>query len=468
MNKIQLFAIAIGVTFLICMLPASPVAAAPAAKKKVAIEVGSISSTSAPDYKAFIQKLSDWGFDVVKLYNNNTQTSNMTYTSLTGCDILILPLMNTNLTTENELAVTTWWATGGKSLWVAGDSDYAGPGGYGAMAAHRPNRVLENIGSHIFLEQTAIESTWNDAVVGNIGYRVAAGAYASTGDAALLTQNLPTNKSVFHGPTCIIAKNSSGNYVDPLTGTGITSNVEWVAKAVNNTKFWSHSKNATVAVMPYRVHTYLQKGEYVLMALEKFGNGNKLIVTGEHIFSTYKNMFAIPTGEDTTKIGASMTLTYNTIMYFAGYSQDRIIPLAYNFDITIIDAFNGICLVEWRVFDEWAAQNASGVVGAILYVNDTQKLIAKRTDYVTPKMTAQISFPMNLTQAIIDNTEFAVIPMDFAGNKGYFLPASTIEYVPVTVTEVETSTITKSPGFEMPLALLAFAAIVVFVSRRKD
>ncbi len=93
----------------------------------------------------------------------------------------------------------------------------------------------------------------------------------------------------FHGPTAVIGKNSTGHYVD-LEHNYLT-NVEWIAKAKNGTFL----PNTNVAeALGAQVHTNNQEGEFVLMALQTNAGAahtSKIIVSGESIASSYKNMF---------------------------------------------------------------------------------------------------------------------------------------------------------------------------------
>jgi len=463
MNNIKIFALIIGIAFFMSCLPGSTVVTQPTATQKtVAVEVGSLDYY--PDYANFVTMLGEWGFNVELLYNNNE-----TY-DLTGVDILILPMMNENLSTANEAAVVTWWETGNKAMWVAGDSDYNGAGGYGAMAAHRPNRILEAVDAHMFLEQTAIESEWNDITVGAIGYRVAGGVYATEGDALKLVSNLPTNKTIFHGPTCVIAKNSTDSYVD-FEHASVTADIAWAVKAINNTKYQSWAKNATNPVAPYRVHGFYEYNDYVLMGLEKFTNGNKLVVTGENSFSMYKFMFSIPLEKTNTAYGSTFVIVYNTLMYFAARTCDSDDPIVYDLEITIQNATLGTCLFTWKLWDGWfnATVTPSGVTGVIFKINGTLKEVLQRTDLTTDVMAKSFTIKVNITEAELNATTFDIIPIDWAGNLGTFdsdfvippPPTSTISSTPTTTEEKPT------PGFEVPTLLMGIA-VIALISRRKN
>ena len=263
------------------------------------------------DYLKIQEILPSWGFDVVI-----SETATWQSGIFAGVDILLLPALSYNLTNSELQDVKTWFDSGEKSIWIAGDSDFGSNAGW----SYRANELLSTIGSTIYVESGAIESDINF----NIAYRVSASVY-NTDDpnARFITSQLPYQGSeamaYFHGPTAVIAKNNTG-YFDLENNQ--FSKVEWVIKTTNATFVPSTSPSDAVGA---QVHTSNQQGDFVLMALQ-YGAGltqnSKIVVSGEAPFSTYRRMFDDP--GDAAIPQNDIYIVYNTFMWFnqQGYLND--------------------------------------------------------------------------------------------------------------------------------------------------
>jgi len=207
-------------------------------------------------------------------------------TVLSGAQFLFLGSVYNykNLTDAEVSAIRNWFNQGGKTIWVAADSDYVGAGA-GTYIIDNTNRILEAIGSKIRAEPTAVQDPYSNCAG---AYRVRANV-TNTKDTevAEIVAGVNAPKGVlFHGPT-ILCGYVNGSYVALETKT--IKNVYWVMKT---------GASGTIvdsdAIMPY-AHTNGQVGSFVIMAVEKYagpmGDG-KIIVTGENSYGGYQPMYS--------------------------------------------------------------------------------------------------------------------------------------------------------------------------------
>ncbi|MHA2363500.1 MAG: hypothetical protein ACXAC7_06055 [Candidatus Hodarchaeales archaeon] len=311
-------------------------------KTSVMIDLSKI--RSIPDQlllEDFASKLSTWGYNVIW---NDDDWSSSTFDSI---DIFVCPIKDSFGQNESydstELEIlANWFATGNKGVWIGGDNDWATTN-YSIWA----NQVLDSLNSSIFLESMSIESDYN---FGGGRYRVGGTIYNTNGtNAHYITERLPltgdNDMALFHGPTSVIGKNrTTGEYLDLETNN--FPNVEWVVKAKNATFV-----NKTIAydAEGVRVHEYNQTGEFVLMALQHsagYDNSSKIIVSGESIFSTYKNMFN-PMGEFNIAHN-DYYLVYNTMNWLAPILTRPVTPHTYIIYPEAYSEFNSEFVLRWQ------------------------------------------------------------------------------------------------------------------------
>ena len=133
-------------------------------------------------------------------------TGPITYDELKNATVVIFvksdPMVELS---EDEIqALVKWFSEGGKTLWVAGDSDY---GDDGPPRQETANRILEAIGSRLRVERGAVEDPTSNA---GASYRVLGlPACAHTRARALV---INVERALFHGPATVIAF-INGEYV---------------------------------------------------------------------------------------------------------------------------------------------------------------------------------------------------------------------------------------------------------------
>ena len=200
----------------------------------------------------------------------------LTSTDLTGAVMLIMVKADSSLEyTAAELsAVKSWYDTGGKTIWVAADSDY----GDDRLRQESANEVLEKIGSVLRIEACSVEDPVSNA---GAPYRVL--GTSENCDVELKALVAGVKKAIFHGPAIITAY-SGGRYYKLED-----EKPEGVYKIMTTT-------DAGVIVNSNppdpEIHEVGEEGNFVLMALEADPvKQNVVIATGEAPYDQYTGMY---------------------------------------------------------------------------------------------------------------------------------------------------------------------------------
>ena len=271
-----------------------------AAMPVVLIDQGHVNS-HLEDYAAFAgdgvklsSNLTEWGYEVRFL------TGSLTASNLAEVDILLASFWSgsTSYTASELAALKTWFDSGNKSMWIAGDSDFDDTPGKGAVI---PNAILMEVGSHALVAKGSIESSDNFGAA----YRVKASVY-NTEDMipSQLLATSPHGGAEFHGPASVIGYNDSAPAAESLVKLESqeakdyfkTKNLYWVIASTNNATHDSTMIYNTPETN-YSLHDDNAQDNFIMMtAEEKVGadNSGKIVVTGESPWTTYKEMFNDP------------------------------------------------------------------------------------------------------------------------------------------------------------------------------
>jgi predicted MPP superfamily phosphohydrolase len=260
-------------------------------------------NTHGSDMNGFINNLTAWGYGVVR------GTVPITDYILDHIDILVIssPVSDTgnyNYTEIELAAIETWFNTGSKSIWIAGDSDYTGDNNPTLIS----NSVLNACNSSIYLEPGSVFSNTN---LGEL-YRPLATNITLTHPISDYVEHAGKTDGVFfHGPCPVIGYNGS-DYVPLEDGNQIPSDVSVIVRC-NNSGDTRVIKNSPATV--YDVHANNTWAPIALMAVQSnagVAGTSKIVVTGEVIMSDYKDMFAPPPD-------------YNNTHYAPGFHVDNYI-----------------------------------------------------------------------------------------------------------------------------------------------
>jgi len=203
---------------------------------------------------------------------------------LADADALILGAIygDNGFTAAEVTAVGDWFNEGHKFLWVGGDSDYDG-----TMVGNNMTLILEEVGSHVYHEPTAIEDPVSNCAS---AYRAVANG---TSDDAFVAGIVEGVKAVLmHGPTMLYGSDSDtpGENVDPVALE--TVSIENVYPLLY------YGGNATITdgdiTYPY-AHTDGDMGEFVATTLEIAAGENEtgvIVVSGASPYGDYRPMYA--------------------------------------------------------------------------------------------------------------------------------------------------------------------------------
>ena len=204
-------------------------------------------------------------------------------TILADADALILGAIygDNGFTAAEVTAVGDWFNAGHKFLWVGGDSDYDG-----AMVGNNMTMILEEVGSHVYHEPTAIEDPISNA--GGSGYRAVANGTSDVAFVADIVEGV--DAVLMHGPTMLYGSNGTtpGENVDPIALE--TDSIENVYPLLY------YGGNATITdgdlTYPY-AHTDGDVGAFVATTLEVAAGENEtgvIIVSGASPYGDYSPM----------------------------------------------------------------------------------------------------------------------------------------------------------------------------------
>lgn len=201
----------------------------------------------------------------------------LTSSDLVDASMLIMVKADSSLEyTADELsAVSTWFNTGGKALWVTADSDY----GSDQMRQPTANDVLEAVGSVLRIESCSVEDPLSNA---GAPYRVLGDSEMCDEEVDFLVHGV--EKAIFHGPGIIIGYVGGTYYALEDSDLG---DVYVIMTTTENGVVVDSNEPVP------EVHEVGAEGHFALMAMElDFDKENIIIATGEAPFDQYTGMYA--------------------------------------------------------------------------------------------------------------------------------------------------------------------------------
>ncbi|MHA1304071.1 MAG: hypothetical protein ACTSQE_06045 [Candidatus Heimdallarchaeaceae archaeon] len=228
----------------------------------------------------------------------NTVDQIENFTDINSYDILLIPGSRINYSTSDMSVIQSWFEQPDKLLWVAGDSDYSG-----LFLSHVSlNPLLEYLGSQLRLDSGAVSDLEsNDGT----GYRVIA---TKPGNGPIGSKvNEDVHRLLLHGPTAIYGV-QDGNPVDLRFEE--LPNVE-VLFSYNDSAEMLDQDYSDLPSDFYKIQEV--EGSYPAVVVEKL-DSSTLIVSGEALFSSYKNMYG-EVGEHDSEIQGKLFVN-NLFNYF--------------------------------------------------------------------------------------------------------------------------------------------------------
>ncbi len=222
---------------------------------------------------------------------NEARTGGLSSANLEDVDVLLIGQPQTPLTEEEISAIASWFSTGNKALWIAGDSDY--PAGGNEIAQLAVNQVLEAVGSVIRIDFVSVEDSKANA---GALYRVT-GIIDPTGPIApYLTQGLEYGKVLFHGPGALYIL-VDGEPVNPARQPELLPpNVFIIVRTTDQSYVVEHQTDPTQgqnpAVFYDPLNDEVNTGPFPLMMAEVFDNNRIVIASSESMYDGYEPMTA--------------------------------------------------------------------------------------------------------------------------------------------------------------------------------
>ncbi len=227
-----------------------------------------------PYLKAMMSNITEVNWKVI--------TGDFTYDDIKDAKMIIFVQVDTTYSVTDEMAqaIAKWFAQGGKTLWVTGDSDYKG-GDY--MRIPNTNKILKAVGSHLRNDNCeVVDPTLNAGK----DYRPTALIQPSP-ELAVLAGGV-YYPVLFHGPGALAVEYNGKWY--PLFN-------DTKPPLPNIYKIAVTSKDATIHefVKPYpKAYDILNppRKSFVLMAAEIFyDKGNIVLLSGDAPYDHYTGMY---------------------------------------------------------------------------------------------------------------------------------------------------------------------------------
>lgn len=192
---------------------------------------------------------------------------------LSGASMLFMILGDSSqVYTADELSAVDSWFTGGKTIYVAADSDY----GTDHLRQYQANAVLEKIGSKIRIDDCSTEDATSN---GGAPYRVLGISDNVASEFEYLVAGV--TRGLFHGPAIVVGYDS-GNYVD-LSEDSVDD--VYVIMTTSSDGIVVDNNEPTPNVMVAGT-----EGEFPVMVLEK-KDGNTIIAAGDAPFGQYMGLY---------------------------------------------------------------------------------------------------------------------------------------------------------------------------------
>jgi hypothetical protein len=268
----------------------------------------------------------------------------ITAEDLNGASLLIMSLSElSQVYSGEELSIiSSWFSTGGKTIYVSGDSDY----GQDYMRQAQANAVLEEIGSKLRIDHIGAEDASSN---GGAPYRVLGVSTNAAPQIEFLVRGV--THGLFHAPGVVVGY-EDGNYVDLST-----ENIDDVYVVMTTSETGILVDNSEPAP---NVMVAGSEGEFPLMVIElDYAKGNTIIAAGESPYDQYMGLYK-------PEIIRSDRYGPNANPQQGQYLVENILKYATTFGPTMLDQAVDIMDKEARIVgigDEIAALN--GVVSTL-------------------------------------------------------------------------------------------------------
>ncbi|MBT3284334.1 hypothetical protein HN807_08955 [Candidatus Bathyarchaeota archaeon] len=192
---------------------------------------------------------------------------------LSGASMLIMVLGDSSqVYSADELSAVDSWFTGGKTIYIAADSDY----GTDHLRQYQANAVLEKLGSKIRIDDASVEDATSN---GGAPYRVLGISDNVASEFEYLVAGV--DRGLFHGPAVVVGYDG-GSYVD-LSEDSVDDVYVIMTTSSDGIIVDNNEPVPNVVVAG-------TEGEFPVMVLEK-KDGNTIIAAGDAPFGQYMGLY---------------------------------------------------------------------------------------------------------------------------------------------------------------------------------
>ncbi|MGY5852950.1 MAG: hypothetical protein RTU92_05225 [Candidatus Thorarchaeota archaeon] len=247
-------------------------------------------------------------------------------------------------------AISSWYNTGGKFMWIAYDSDYGGA----QPLLDNMTAILESVGSHVYAEPSQVSDPVSNCVE---PYRIV--ATGTSMNPMVVETGLGVDKVLMHGPNLLYGSNS------PTPAYGVNPVALETTTISNVYPILYYSENAEISdtdLIPPLAHDDGDVGAFVAATIE-FGLGvdetGVLVVSGASPYGDYMPMYA------SEYYGVELNgdkFVKQTIDFCIQSSHDAIPP--------VISVSNTLMQVNSDITVNATIEDESEVILAILFYSD--------------------------------------------------------------------------------------------------
>lgn len=234
-------------------------------------------------------------------------TEGFTPDVLSDVDVLLIGQPTVALSPSEMDALTSWFSSGDKAVWVAADSDYGSGPGVQDIA----NSILEALGSRLRIDLASVEDPVQNA--GGRSYRVVANVDPDEPFKGILDKSV-VNPVLYHGPAILAYVREDGSWASLAQEAP-----EGIYRVVRTSPNGVIVENNPPAA---KAHTAGDQGSFVLLAFEFVKTGNKVnlvIASGESPYGDYEPTWSNQYYDVPLDGPQFVTNMINFAIYFKGY-----------------------------------------------------------------------------------------------------------------------------------------------------
>ncbi|MEB3861087.1 MAG: hypothetical protein GSR84_02565 [Desulfurococcales archaeon] len=222
---------------------------------------------------------------------DEVRVGGITQENLMDAQVLLIGQATTVLSDEEVNTIAQWFSTGGKAIWVGGDSDYPAQGSETAQVVI--NQVAEAIGSIIRSDYVSIEDDKENA---GAPYRVLGIVDPDPKIADFILNGLQYKRVLFHGPGGLYIL-VDDEPVNPVKNPEMKpDNVCVIVRTSEQSRAVEHQADPMQGQHPAEFYDPLDDtvntGPFPLMLAERMGEDKIFIVSSETPYGGYEPMTA--------------------------------------------------------------------------------------------------------------------------------------------------------------------------------